>query len=75
MEVTLEKTDAEVTLTVRDNGSGFAVDAPRRPASYGLLGMRERAALLGGNVHIDTSPGHGTCIEVRLPLVAERQTA
>ena len=75
VEVTLEKTDAEVTLTVRDNGSGFAVDAPRRPASYGLLGMRERAALLGGNVHIDTSPGHGTCIEVRLPLVAERQTA
>ena len=75
VEVTLEKTDAEVTLTVRDNGSGFAVDAPRRPASYGLLGMRERAALLGGNVHIDTSPGHGTCIEVRLPIVAERQTA
>ena len=66
VEVTLEKAGDEVLLTVRDNGRGFSTAAPRNPASYGLLGLRERAVLLGSEVRIESVPGQGTCVEMRL---------
>jgi signal transduction histidine kinase len=56
-----------VTLTVSDDGVGFSPAAPRKPASYGLLGLKERAHLLGGEVAIESVPGRGTCVEMRLP--------
>ncbi len=67
VEVALERDDAAVTLTVRDNGRGFDPDAPRRPGSYGLTGLKERAYLMGGTVRLDTGPGQGTTVEMRLP--------
>ena len=70
VEVTLQREAGEVTLTVSDDGVGFALDAPRKPACYGLLGLRERAMLLGGEVAIESAPGRGTLVEVRLPLEA-----
>jgi two-component system sensor histidine kinase UhpB len=58
-------------VIVRDNGAGFDVAAARqravRGASLGLLGMQERVALLGGRMEIDSAPGRGTEIRVRLP--------
>jgi PAS domain S-box-containing protein len=68
VEVTLERSGDQVTISVTDNGRGFSPQAPRKPASYGLLGLRERAILLGGEATIDSAPGRGTSIEVRLPL-------
>jgi len=65
--------DAEsVTLEVTDNGKG--IDEIRASAhnSLGLLGMRERALLLGGEFSIRGSPGQGTAVTVRVP-VADRQ--
>ena len=53
-----------------DNGIGFATDTPRKPTSYGLLGLRERAYLLGGEARVTSTPGTGTEIEVTLPLQA-----
>jgi two-component system sensor histidine kinase UhpB len=57
-----------VALTVLDNGVGFSTTDPRKPNSYGLVGLRERAYLLGGTTEIDSTPGKGTRIRVELPL-------
>ncbi|MDP1565109.1 MAG: histidine kinase, partial [Polaromonas sp.] len=57
-----------VVLQVRDNGRGFVPDAPRKPYSLGLMGLRERTQLLKGRVSIDSRPGHGTCIDVHIPV-------
>ena len=70
VEVTIERSAAEVVLTVRDNGKGFVPSAPRRPDSHGLTGLRERASLLNGTVRIESSPGGGTLVELRLPTHA-----
>ncbi len=68
VEVTLERTGTEVTLTVGDDGRGFSLEAPRTPSSFGLMGVRERATLLGGEMTIESTPGRGTLIEMRLPV-------
>ncbi|WP_343640042.1 histidine kinase [Roseateles sp.] len=52
------------TLTVRDDGRGF--DPGVRSAGHGLLGMQERARLMGGTLHIVSAPGQGTAIELRV---------
>ncbi|MGZ5036907.1 MAG: PAS domain-containing sensor histidine kinase [Usitatibacter sp.] len=67
VEVTLSRHDGELTLSVRDDGRGFLPDEPRKPTSYGILGLHERAYLLGGDVTVDSAPGQGTIIEMRLP--------
>ncbi len=71
VEVTLERDGQAVVLTVRDNGKGFEPGGPRKHGSYGLLGLKERAYLLGGEVRIDSAPGEGTFIEMRLPITQD----
>jgi PAS domain S-box-containing protein len=71
VEVTLHREGQTVTLTVHDNGKGFATDDPRKPNSFGLLGLRERAYLLGGEARIDSTPGKGTNIELQLTIPQE----
>jgi len=66
VEVTLDREGEHVALTVRDNGVGFDMDAPRRTGAFGLRGVRERATLLGGEVTIESAPGKGTRVELRL---------
>jgi PAS domain S-box-containing protein len=60
-----------VTLTVRDNGKGFAPDGAPKQGSFGLAGLRERAYLLGGEVNVDSAPGRGTCIEFKVSIPVE----
>jgi signal transduction histidine kinase len=67
VEVALTNEHDNLTLSVSDDGRGFNPIAPRKPASFGILGLRERAALLGGEVSIDSAPGRGTIVEMRLP--------
>jgi signal transduction histidine kinase len=55
-------------LRVQDDGIGFDTASPRR--GFGLLSMEERAQLLGGTLHIDSRPGHGTCVHLHLPTDA-----
>jgi PAS domain S-box-containing protein len=57
-----------VTITIQDWGIGFdpAKVSKRR---YGLMGVRERARLLGGRAQIDSRPGEGTVVRVELPLI------
>jgi signal transduction histidine kinase len=65
VRLTLNQTAHHVSLTVGDDGSGFD---PRRVRGPGLLGIEERVTRLGGSVLIDSSPGRGTVISVRVPL-------
>jgi len=67
VEVTLEHEGACVVLTVSDNGRGFTPgEAP--PGSFGLIGQRERAYLVEGEVRVDSAPGKGTRVELRVPV-------
>jgi DNA-binding NarL/FixJ family response regulator/two-component sensor histidine kinase len=62
---------AVARLTVEDDGKGFVPDQTgreRQPAGLGLSGMRERAALLGGTLTIESAPGVGTCIALDVPI-------
>jgi PAS domain S-box-containing protein len=70
--VTLEMTcsDSTCALRIEDNGQGVLLHAPRSEKSFGLLGMHERARQLNGTVAIDTAPGSGFRILVRLPIYA-----
>ncbi|MBV8467524.1 MAG: PAS domain S-box protein [Burkholderiales bacterium] len=70
--VEISQNDVAVVILIRDDGIGFAMDDPRKPNSYGLMGLRERAYLLGGDAHVSSRPGHGTRIEVSLPLTQQR---
>jgi signal transduction histidine kinase len=64
--VEVEQSEAAVCLSVRDNGVGF--DPAARTEGFGLLGMRERIALLEGDLEIDSSPSGGTTLRARIPL-------
>jgi len=67
VEVILERRGNSVLLVVEDNGRGFEMDAPDSPGhGFGLVGMRERAALVGAVLEIESSPGMGTAIFVRM---------
>lgn len=64
--VTLQFQPSQVRLTVEDNGKGFA--AKDQPAGgWGLLGMQERAALLGGQCLVESKPGEGTRVQAVVP--------
>ncbi|MBL8380952.1 MAG: PAS domain S-box protein [Burkholderiales bacterium] len=66
--VTLE---AEMlSITVRDDGRGATMAAFDRPGSFGVLGMRERARHLGGDLRITSQPGAGTRVSLNVPLTA-----
>jgi len=66
VNIVLERREEDLALEVRDNGVG--IDAVARPDALGLLGMRERAALVNGRVEISGRPGKGTVLIVRIPL-------
>jgi signal transduction histidine kinase len=68
VRIKMTRTGTEILLSVRDDGVGFSASDPRKPASLGLAGLRERAQLLKGTVRIDSAPGHGTTVEARIPV-------
>ena len=69
-EITLARDRDDLVVAVSDDGTGFSPSAPRKPNSFGLFGLRERASLMGGEATITSAPGQGTRVEVRLPLEA-----
>ena len=58
-----------VALEVIDDGFGFSDENQIKAGSYGLLGMRERAASLDGWLEVSSAPGRGTSIMLSLPLI------
>jgi signal transduction histidine kinase len=69
VEVTLEADGDGVRMRVADDGRGFDPDAAdgRAAGHIGLVAMRERASLAGGSVTVDSAPGRGTVVDVRVP--------
>ena len=70
VEVCLSATGGALRLQIADDGSGFETNAvpPRSRSGFGMLGMRERAHLLGGKLHVRTTAGTGTEIEAVVPF-------
>ncbi len=66
--VTLSIQDSNIRLTVGDDGAGFNQDAVKGKDTLGLVSMRERARLVRGQIEVTSSPGHGTRVDVRVPL-------
>jgi signal transduction histidine kinase len=66
-DISVEHKDGALVVRIEDNGVGFSPLAPRKPQSFGLFGLRERASLLGGDATVASEPGKGTVVEVRIP--------
>jgi len=70
-EVRIQKLDRAVCMKIKDNGRGFQEERVRRAKRrkrLGLLGMRERLEMVGGNIVIESVPGEGTTIQAQIPL-------
>jgi signal transduction histidine kinase len=68
VKVSLKQKDTDLVLRVRDNGKGIAPDKISAAKSFGLMGIRERADLWGGEVKIRGAPDKGTTVTVSIPL-------
>jgi signal transduction histidine kinase len=74
--VTLTRGASTIELVVRDNGVGFEMGRSHDTESgLGLRGMGERVTLLGGSLQIESAPGMGTTVRVRIPtpLLAQKR--
>ena len=69
--VELVERDHSLRVSIRDDGTGF--DPAAATDGFGLVGMRERVELLGGELTIESAPGSGTRIAVSLPAVHRDQ--
>jgi two-component system NarL family sensor kinase len=68
VNLSLQAADKRIRLSVTDNGVGFEAETMgSKPMSFGLAGMRERAALLGGTLVVRSKPGKGTSVRLELP--------
>lgn len=72
VQVFLTFEEGSLDLAIVDDGKGFSVEAdgvdPRERSGIGLVSMQERAELLGGKLEVDTAPGRGTRLKVRIPI-------
>ncbi|MBV9927445.1 MAG: PAS domain-containing protein [Acidobacteria bacterium] len=71
VSVILEQNDGHAVLIVEDNGKGYDADGEAAAVAdkgMGLTNMRERTALLGGDLEVESAPGAGTTIYVRVPV-------
>jgi signal transduction histidine kinase len=68
VDVHLEEKEGRLILEVKDNGRGITREQMANVKSIGLLGMRERAALLGGEINISGMPRKGTKVIVSIPI-------
>ena len=67
VSVVVSRPDGYVTAVIEDDGAGFVPGAVPK-GRLGLGGMRERVALLGGEFDIESSPGEGTAVRIRIPV-------
>jgi len=75
VEIAMHQQDGELVLVVSDNGVGFPAAGLQTAGRFGLLGIRERAYMLGGRIEVDNVPGGGGRLTVHLPLAAADEGA
>lgn len=68
VDTMVAQNNAELVLTITDNGDGFDVQNAGDKKTLGLLGMRERALMINGRLNITSLPGKGTTIELIVPI-------
>jgi signal transduction histidine kinase len=71
VRVVLEHMSSRLRVSVRDDGKGFDLHHVTDPHAVGLIGMQERARMLGGQLAIHSTPGAGTMVQVDIPLTEE----
>ncbi len=69
VSIRLTCSDGDISLVVTDDGRGITDDEIKRHGSLGLLGMKERVAILGGTLDVEGRPGQGTTVAIRIPAV------
>lgn len=68
VEIDIQLAEDALTMVVRDDGVGFDPAEVRTRKTFGLLGIRERVLIFGGESRIDSTPGNGTILYVRIPI-------
>jgi two-component system sensor histidine kinase UhpB len=69
--ISLNLSHPKLILEVRDNGSGISSEQIKNPRSLGIIGMKERALAVGGEVNIEGIPTKGTTVKVEIPFSSE----
>ena len=72
VDVVLASTGGKVVLVVEDNGVGFEPSENTASRGFGLASMRERAALVGATLEVESAPGEGTSVFLRCPIRNEQ---
>lgn len=70
----LQLLNGDLVLEISDDGKGFDASATAKKEGFGLLGIKERTAMMGGTCSVSSSPGAGTTITVCVPLKANQST-
>lgn len=78
--LSVQFTERQITISVKDNGQGFspvrqAIGGENATKHFGIMGMYERAALIGARLQIQSEPGTGTIVTVRAPIVTPETVA
>jgi two-component system sensor histidine kinase UhpB len=68
VKTTLVKTETDLVLTIADDGKGFDPALVNRHQTLGLLGMKERAMMIGAKMEVSSAPGKGTEVNITWPL-------
>ncbi|HYV10191.1 MAG TPA: two-component regulator propeller domain-containing protein [Pyrinomonadaceae bacterium] len=72
VHIGIERLTESITLTIHDNGRGFSpVDAVAKLSGFGLVGIAERVRMLQGEWQINSKPGQGTTVTIRLPITTK----
>ena len=66
IQVDISEGESAIEASISDNGRGF--DPASRSSGFGLIGMQERAEILGGRLQVTSSPGQGTTVTAVLPV-------
>lgn len=72
-DVSLCVIDNHLLLTIKDNGKGFNANSSQKRKTLGLLGMKERAIMIGATLKITSAPDKGTTVEITVPLDKEQE--
>lgn len=72
VQITFGREPDAYLLAVEDNGIGFDTKLPRKQQSYGLVGLHERALTVGGELTVSSTPGSGTVVRIRIPIIEEK---